>query len=220
MTDGPQQPLQAVLLGFDGTVVDSGAAAERSWRRWAAEEGVDPRRLVAHRGRPARAVVGALIAPSRQSEALARINRIEREDLGGVRALPGAAATLATLPVGRRAIVASCGRDLMVLRMRAAGLAVPELVVTSDDVRAGTPNPEPYLLAIDRLALSPEHCVAIDDSAVGLASARAAGCRTFAVGGEGARRMGANRWAPDLSWLEWSVAADGIRVSIRRPRPS
>ena len=50
--------LQAVLLDMDGTLVDSDAAVERSWRAWAAEYPVDPGRgpLIAH-GLPALANV-------------------------------------------------------------------------------------------------------------------------------------------------------------------
>src|SRR6202035_18273 len=46
--------VQAVLLDMDGTLVDSDAAVERSWRTWAAEYRVAPGRepLVAH-GLPA-----------------------------------------------------------------------------------------------------------------------------------------------------------------------
>src|SRR5215813_14639342 len=50
--------VQAVLLDMDGTLVDSDAAVERSWRTWAAEYPVDPGRgpLIAH-GLPALANV-------------------------------------------------------------------------------------------------------------------------------------------------------------------
>jgi HAD superfamily hydrolase (TIGR01509 family) len=54
-------------------------------------------------------------------------------------------------------------------------------VVTGDEVTDGKPHPEPYLLGAARLGVDPEHCVAIEDSPTGVASAEAAGCVVLAV---------------------------------------
>ena len=54
-------------------------------------------------------------------------------------------------------------------------------VVTGDAVTHGKPHPEPYLLAAKRLGVDPAHCVAVEDSPTGVASAEAAGCVTLAV---------------------------------------
>ena len=56
-----------------------------------------------------------------------------------------------------------------------------EVVVTGDMVENGKPHPEPYLRAAHDLALAPEQCVAIEDSATGVRSAVAAGVPTLAV---------------------------------------
>lgn len=54
-------------------------------------------------------------------------------------------------------------------------------VVTGDAVDHGKPHPEPYLLAARRLGVSPQECVAIEDSPTGVRSAVAAGVPTLAV---------------------------------------
>ncbi|MFW6774981.1 HAD family hydrolase [Nocardioides sp. CPCC 205120] len=54
-------------------------------------------------------------------------------------------------------------------------------VVTGDEVEHGKPHPAPYLTAADALGVDPGDCVAIEDSATGVASAVAAGCRVLAV---------------------------------------
>lgn len=54
-------------------------------------------------------------------------------------------------------------------------------IVTCDDVTNTKPDPEPYRLAAARLAIPPNDCVAIEDTPVGVSSARAAGCRVLAV---------------------------------------
>ncbi len=56
-------------------------------------------------------------------------------------------------------------------------------VVTVDRVAKPKPHPEMYLTAVARLGASPERSIAFEDSATGLAAARAAGLYTVAVPG-------------------------------------
>lgn len=56
-------------------------------------------------------------------------------------------------------------------------------VVTVDRVRRPKPHPEAYLTAVARLGATPATSVAFEDSATGLAAARAAGLYTVAVAG-------------------------------------
>jgi HAD superfamily hydrolase (TIGR01509 family) len=55
------------------------------------------------------------------------------------------------------------------------------VVVTGDRVTVGKPHPEPYLAAARELGVSPEDCVAIEDSNTGAKSAEAAGCTVLVV---------------------------------------
>ena len=54
-------------------------------------------------------------------------------------------------------------------------------VVTADDVQRGKPAPDVYLEAARRLNARPQTCVAIEDSAPGIAAAAAAGMKTVAI---------------------------------------
>ena len=56
-----------------------------------------------------------------------------------------------------------------------------DTLVTGDQVSAGKPDPECYLLAAARLGVEPARCVAIEDSPAGVAAAEAAGCVVVAV---------------------------------------
>ncbi|MEE6296356.1 HAD family hydrolase [Georgenia wangjunii] len=47
--------------------------------------------------------------------------------------------------------------------------------VTAEDTPIGKPSPQPFLLGAERLGLDPALCLAAEDSAAGVASARAAG---------------------------------------------
>jgi HAD superfamily hydrolase (TIGR01509 family) len=63
----------------------------------------------------------------------------------------------------------------------AAGLSeVVAAIVSSDDVAEGKPHPEGYLRALDLLGVEGD-AVAFEDTEAGVASAKAAGCRVFAV---------------------------------------
>ncbi|MEY4410886.1 MAG: hypothetical protein RLZ69_460 [Actinomycetota bacterium] len=63
----------------------------------------------------------------------------------------------------------------------ATGLEIFELVVAGDEVTNGKPHPEAFQIAAERLGLTPEMCVAIEDSLNGLTSAEAAGTRALAI---------------------------------------
>jgi len=56
-----------------------------------------------------------------------------------------------------------------------------DAVVSGDDVTNAKPDPEPYLLGAQLLGVDPTHCVAIEDSLPGMASALAAGSVVIGV---------------------------------------
>lgn len=170
----------AVLFDMDGTLVDSDAAVERAWSAWADRYGVPVETVLATvHGAPAPRSVGVL-RPDLEGDALAEAVdwMLEREstDLDGVVALPGAHRLLADLDEAGTpwAVVTSADRRLAAARLGAAGIA-PTVLVTVDELVAGKPDPEGYLLAARRLAVDPRHCLVVEDSAVGAAAGRASG---------------------------------------------
>jgi HAD superfamily hydrolase (TIGR01509 family) len=63
-----------------------------------------------------------------------------------------------------------------------AGMAdVFEVIVTSDDVEHAKPAPDIYLLACERLGVAPADAIALEDSASGIAAAKAAGLTVIGV---------------------------------------
>lgn len=58
------------------------------------------------------------------------------------------------------------------------------IIVAGSEVKRGKPNPDIYLLAVERLGLKPEECLAFEDTQYGLAAAKAAGVYCFAVPNE------------------------------------
>lgn len=75
------------------------------------------------------------------------------------------------------AIATNSGRADADVVVPALGLdRFTSVVVTATDVENLKPAPDIYRLAARRLALDPAHCIAIEDSTPGGASAKAAGC--------------------------------------------
>jgi HAD superfamily hydrolase (TIGR01509 family) len=66
-----------------------------------------------------------------------------------------------------------------------AGLGPFDAVVAGDEVDRPKPAPDVYLRAAEHLGLTPGECVAVEDSPVGIESARAAGMRIVAIAGLG-----------------------------------
>lgn len=56
-----------------------------------------------------------------------------------------------------------------------------DVVVTGDMIKNGKPDPEPYILTIEKLKLKPQECIVIEDSVNGIRSAKLAGVKTIAV---------------------------------------
>ena len=56
-----------------------------------------------------------------------------------------------------------------------------EAVVCGEDVSRGKPDPEVFLLAAERLGLSPADCYVFEDSFNGVRAGHAAGCRTIMI---------------------------------------
>jgi len=56
-----------------------------------------------------------------------------------------------------------------------------DVIITCDDITKGKPHPQPYLLAIEKLGVSPDDSVVIEDSKSGILSAQRAGCDVLAI---------------------------------------
>jgi mannitol-1-/sugar-/sorbitol-6-phosphatase len=180
--------IRAVLFDMDGTLVDSDAAVERSWRRWSEEYGLpaDAVLAIAH-GRPADATI-AQVLPGHTAEeraaAASRLLDLESDDLSDVVPTTGALELLATLDrVGVPwAVFTSAFSRLAKARLGAAGIS-PSILVTVDDVTHGKPDPEGWLRAAELVGVAPERCLVVEDTEVGLAAGRAAGAITAGLKG-------------------------------------
>jgi sugar-phosphatase len=199
----------AVMFDCDGVLVDSGAVVEAAWTRWAGEIGIDPADVLPHvHGHRTADTVGALVPAADRGAALDLIDTLELEMAAATEPIPGAAALLAGRPSVPWAVVTSGTAALARARLAAAGLPIPDVVVTAEDVERGKPAPDPYLCGARRLGLDPARTVVVEDTPSGVAAARAAGVR--AVIGVGERGIGGvvDARVGDLTGLQW--VKDGI----------
>jgi sugar-phosphatase len=171
----------ALLFDMDGVLIDSTPAVARVWNRWARAHGFKPDEVIAKaHGRPSIVTVREYL-PHADHEAENRlVERSEMEDLEGVLPLPGARELLAQLPRNRWTIVTSATRPLAEVRLRAAGLSMPEKLITSSDIINGKPHPEPFLKAAGMLGYPAAECIVVEDAPAGIEAGRAAGARVIA----------------------------------------
>lgn len=186
--------MRAIIFDFDGVVADSERLHERAirnalvslglpaaWTDWTRYMGHGDRealaKILADQGETMDEARFALLQAAKQREISAMIERAE------ARAYPGSVelllAAAAALPTG--VCSGSRAHEVRPILEQFGALRSLRAVVTCDDVRRTKPDPEPYLLAADRLGAPPAFCVAIEDTPVGVRAAHAAGCVVIGV---------------------------------------
>lgn len=177
--------ISAVLLDMDGTLIDSERVYLTSLTSALAAFGCADGRKLGH------AMIGL---PGPDCEVLLRdrlgpdfpyaefeVAYVEHRDAllqDGLPLKPGAIALLDALRAAGMpmALVTSSSRKTAAAYLALAGIRdYFDVVLTRDDVAKGKPSPDLYLLAAARLGVAPGHCIAVEDSAVGIAAAHAAG---------------------------------------------
>jgi sugar-phosphatase len=176
----------AFLFDMDGTLLDSSAVVERVWLTWARQHGIDADALLSalHGVRAEdtiRKFAGPTLDVARETE---WILQAELGDVEGVVPLEGIGSLLERLKPNEWAVVTSATRALATVRLNAAQLPLPRVLITAEDVQRGKPDPEGFLLAARRLGVRIEDCLVFEDSPAGVAAAKVAGAHVAIVGGQ------------------------------------
>lgn len=184
--------LKALIFDLDGTLADTESISMQSWRAAGLELGLEVTDELIH------SIVGcnsaeftrrlkASIHPTEQVDTLIdTANRYYHKflDSGCVQPRPGAVEIVnwARVKGVRMAVATSSGPLGAPKKLRQIGVwDSMEIVCHGNEVTHSKPHPEIYQLALERLGLDPEYCVAIEDSPNGLRSAASAGLRTILV---------------------------------------
>ena len=182
---------RAVVFDMDGLLLDTEVLWHRAeielFRRHGAEFTWDDKLQVM--GTSA-AFTGDLFArrlgygPDRAADLIREVSELMHDELQGqVDARPGAAELVRRLrgrvPLG---LASNSPRFLVDAGLQSAGFTDAfDAVVSSDDVQHHKPAPDLYLLACERLGVAPGDSLALEDTASGIASAKAAGLTCIAV---------------------------------------
>lgn len=184
----------AVVFDCDGTIVDTEPISRAVLSRVLPRYGYEPTAedfdaIVGHPSHRTYAYLAerADLPPADEFSAEIR-ERWSRSHAQGIAVFPDAVETIRAL--GERgvpvAVTSSSSRGHVLRSLEAAGVA--ESVVAylgADDVTDHKPHPEPYLAAARAMGIDPRRCSAVEDTATGVAAARAAGMFTVAVVREG-----------------------------------
>ena len=177
------RPFSAFLFDMDGTLINSIGATERVWTRWALKHGLDVATfLPTMHGVRGIDTITRLGLPGVDPVAEAKeVEREEMEDVDGVVAIAGAIAFLSGLPAGRWGIVTSAPVALARRRLAAAGIPLPDVIVTAEDVTKGKPAPDGYLLGAKRLGVDPADCLVFEDVPAGVLAGEGAGAHVVVM---------------------------------------
>ncbi len=202
---------KGMLFDMDGVLVSSIGAVERCWQRWCAIYSIpNAETFQVPHGKRAVDIV-RLLKPEfdepQVAEGLRVIEDLEIADTADLTVLPGAKALLERLPPEHWAIVTSATRRLMLGRLAAAELPVPERLISGDMVERGKPDPEPYRRGAALLGLTPGECVVVEDAPSGVGAGIAAGCRVLGV-------LGTHEASElrEATWIAQSLDAIAVRV--------
>ena len=182
--------ITAVVLDMDGVLIDSEQlwdevreqlARERGGR-WHERAQAEMMGMSSNEwSRYMHDVIGLAEPPEEINAEVVR--RLLARYRGSLPLMPGAVAAVERLaarwPLG---LASSSNREVIDTVLELAGIAhLFRATVSSEEVEHGKPAPDVYLEAARRLGVDPTSCAAVEDSANGIRSARAAGMRVIAI---------------------------------------
>jgi len=193
--------LRAVIFDFDGVITDSEILHFRAFNTVLASHGFELSKHEYYKdylGLSDKDCFKALIGEGRlpvqeshipaliqqKTQLFEKLARTEGKIIEGVREFL-ALLTKAQVPI---AICSGALRPEIELILEEAGLRDGfDVIVSTEEVHRGKPDPEGFLLALQKLnevwpdPIAPECCIVVEDSHWGLQAARAAGMHTIAV---------------------------------------
>lgn len=186
--------LRAVLFDMDGVLYNSMPYHASAWHRAMAQFGYDlpEEEVYMHEGRTGASTVNLVSRREHgvevSDERVAEIYKVKSElfnEFPPAEPMPGALSLLHQLKEQGLMILIVTGsgqRSLLdKLNVDYPDIFRRELMVTAFDVKHGKPDPEPYLMGLQKGELSPEECIVVENAPLGVHAAKAAGIFTIAV---------------------------------------
>lgn len=178
----------ALLIDLDGTLVDTAEANYHAYATALGEVGAHVERAEFDRvaqGRNWRQFLPPMLAgfAVKPEQVAARKAELYPGCLHLTVMNQGVARLVAlSRPACRTALVTTASRPNVDAILHYHGLSgLFDLVITGSDVSRHKPDPEAYCLAASRLGVTPQSCLVIEDSDIGVASALAFGAAVIRV---------------------------------------
>ena len=176
---------RAVIFDFDGVLVDSETLQLDAWRQAARELGLNEDQIDITRtaGRMDRHIVGELFPEPHAQACLNRKWEIqdEMENAGLLQPIPGAIDLLHRLATTHKLAIASSTWPIKIQRWieRSHLDGIFTAIVACGDQITCKPAPDCYLRALQMIGVTSADACAVEDSATGIAAAKAAGVFTI-----------------------------------------
>jgi beta-phosphoglucomutase family hydrolase len=186
-----ERQLQAVLWDLDGVIADTADAHYLAWKGVFGRRGVEFSRpdFMSFFGRRHDTIIefalGKDLAPE-DFDAVAEAKQADyrRRVSRHLKAMPGAAELLESLKEHgiKCAIASSAPIENIVIILRGLGIeGYFQAIAPGTEVPEGKPSPQVFLLAAEKLGVSPGNCVVIEDAIAGVSAAKRAGMKCVAV---------------------------------------
>ena len=189
---GVEQPVRAVLFDMDGVLYDSMPGHARAWQGMCRENGIDcdPDEFFGYEGMTGAATIdllfrrqfGRAATPDDAKRLYARKSELFAAQ-GTPVIMPGAQNAVASVVAhgARCVLVTGSGQGSLLTRLNGDYNDAFQLRVTAYDVTHGKPDPEPYLVGLQKAGVQAAHALAVDNAPLGVQSASAAGIFTIGV---------------------------------------
>lgn len=184
-------PLTAFIFDLDGVIIDSNPVHVRVWAEYLRSLGIPPagslpeRMYGRHNDEIVRDLIGKHLDDRQVREHGEAKERLYREVMTrefSRRLVPGVAGFLERHAGWPMAVASNAEPANVDFVLRQSGLRKYfPVVLDGHQVARPKPDPEIFLTAAARLGVSPDGCLVFEDSAAGLAAARAAGMRVVAL---------------------------------------
>jgi HAD superfamily hydrolase (TIGR01509 family) len=186
--------LRAVLFDMDGVLYNSMPYHASAWHRAMAQFGYDlpEEEVYMHEGRTGTSTVnlvsrrehGVEVSDERVEE-IYKVKSKFFNEFPPAEPMPGALSLLRQLKEQglKILIVTGSGQRSLLdkLNVDYPDIFRRELMVTAFDVKRGKPDPEPYLMGLQKGELHPDECIVVENAPLGVRAAKAAGIFTIAV---------------------------------------
>ena len=183
--------LEAVIWDLDGVIADTAVYHYQAWRDVFKKRGVTYTRaeFMPYFGRRHDSIIRSVLGDRLPQKELDAITEAKQQDYrrrvaNHIRGLPGAVPLIKSLNAQaiKQAIASSAVPENIALIIGGLGIGdCFQAIVHGLEAREGKPDPQIFLLAAEKLKVSPADCLVIEDAIAGVDAANRAGMKCLAV---------------------------------------